>query len=794
MNPTNCFSTGEPIFVPNNQSVFNSQTIVADRISTNTLFAKQEIVSSIKTETLSVNASQMGLSTGSLNVQGSFLYWNSTILGASTGGNAPTWSQYVATNPIQANSQNITGISSIGFIDSNVYSGKTLASKQFVTSTISAFVGPFVSSVSFGNNDLLNVNTIQFQSGTGVGTLDVLNNGTDLTFNGEKIYPGQNLANWATDPASSNINANLNSLLSAQSLGIQTNGSNLNTIYTNSTGLYITRGSSNYAISDGSNGYVPEWSQFGAGTNVNLNNSTIQNVKSIGLGTSNYPLTAVGGNLTFAGATLSQISGSNWYQYTAAGNINQQVDFGQMGINIAKSNSLLYPNSVVNTNIKMGTNQAQLIGPTIEMYPHSVILGSPANPIGGTFSITTGAGLSWYSGTTMNFQCLQGFNFTGAGINLTGANIAVSGGGIEVTGGAINVLGGLMNVEGGNLLVTTGAVEITSGDLLIGSGLTQLVSGNLAILAGDVEIGAGSLIIGTIASAGAGVEIYGGDINIYQVAGTAAGINVHAGGAVTTNLVVEGDSGSLNVGTPMSSVLNKDTVYLNHISSIRSEKGMNITGVKTLSGTSGVPLNISNVSSIVGNGGKIAGFSGMIGDGSAFTISNLYALQNSNNAMNITGVQNITGSGLLLNNPGNDLKINGLSSITCANGSQITGLGSMAVSTLKVNTVPYPQTFLTQTDFSEPISDADTGKIFVLGGFSATTFNFIGTVSPGFYCFLKNGSRTSGFVDITISVNGTQVGGNTSGVLFATPNSGGVPTGNSPIGVLTYNGTVFSMW
>lgn len=775
-----------PIFVLRDGTTdFTVQTISANGVSSltvesSTINVLSGTLNNISTNQLNVLSNAIGLSGGSLNVQGSNLYWNNQILGQSTGGNAPTWATYPALDTVQVNSKNMTGVSSITFIDNTRISGPNIATKPYTVSTIAGFRGPFSNSVSMGNHDLTAVSAIEFQSGTGTATLDVINNGSNLMFNGDQIYAGQLIADWSSEPANANINANLNSLLSAQSVGIQTNGSNLNTLYTNANGVFIERNGSNFQLWDGSNSYNAQWSYFGASTNMVMNNSTIDRVAIINLGTSNYPLTAIGGTLRFNGQPLSTTEGSNWWQYQAGGSRSQYVDFGQMGISIARGNSLLYPESVVNTNIKMGAGTSQLLGPSIEMYPNSVVLGSPANPIGGTFSVTTGSGISWYSGSSMDFTSLQGFNFTGAGINLTGANIAVSGGGIEVTGGAVNIAGGLLNVAGGNVLVTSGSMEIAGGNLTIGSGLVEVVGGNVAVLAGDVEIAAGSLIIGTIAVAGAGVEIYGGDINIYQVSNTAAGLNVHEGGAVTTNKIVEGDRGTLQIGTPMSTVLNGDTVYLNHISTIASERGMNLTGVANIFGTNALPLNVINVGSIVATGSTpaIGGFRTFSG-GTNCTMTNIFSIQNSFNNMSITGVSNITGYDLYINNPNNDLDINGLSSISCATGSIITGLSKMNVKDIAgissitgvtgsqitgvsninvttINNLPASPSLIS-IGAVYTLTQANLGSVLMFRGSSATTMDFTAPTFTQDYYFTFINNNTSLF-NMTVSVNGTVLG------------------------------------
>jgi hypothetical protein len=355
----------------------------------------------------------------------------------------------------------------------------------------------------------------------------------------------------------------------------------------------------------------------------------------------------------------------------------------------------------------------------------------------------------------MDFTSLQGFNFTGAGINLTGANIAVSGGGIEVTGGAVNIAGGLLNVAGGNVLVTSGSMEIAGGNLTIGSGLVQVIAGNVAVLAGDVLIGAGSLIIGTVAVAAAGVEIYGGDINIYQVSNTAAGINVHEGGAVTTNKIVEGDRGTLQIGTPMSTVLNGDTVYLNHISTIASEKGMNLTGVANIFGTNALPLNIINVGSIVATGSTpaIGGFRTFTG-GTNCTMTNIFSIQNSFNNMSITGVSNITGYDLFMNNPNNDLDINGLSSITCATGSQITGLSNINVTS--INNLPATKNII-DISATRAITAQNLGSLLMFRGSSATAMAFTAPeFNDNFYFTFINNNQS--LLNMTVTMNGENLG------------------------------------
>ena len=127
-----------------------------------------------------------------------------------------------------------------------------------------------------------------------------------------------------------------------------------------------------------------------------------------------------------------------------------------------------------------------------------------------------------------------------------------------------------------------------------------------------------------------------------------------------------------------------------------------------------------------------------------------------------------------------------------ANISSITA-GAMTVST--INGLSYPSYTALIFATTQMISDADWGRTFVIGGRSYSTFDLSGSVSPGWYCFLKNGSRVSGYVDIAISVNGTAVSG--FPILFSAPHSSAIPplaTGNSQMCILIWNGLVWSMY
>ena len=112
-----------------------------------------------------------------------------------------------------------------------------------------------------------------------------------------------------------------------------------------------------------------------------------------------------------------------------------------------------------------------------------------------------------------------------------------------------------------------------------------------------------------------------------------------------------------------------------------------------------------------------------------------------------------------------------------------------------LNGVTYPPYVSLITASSLNVSDADKGRTFVIGGYSYSTFNFIGTVTPGWFCFVKNGSKVSGYVDIDISFNGTAVSGFDK--LYSTPHTTDappVPTGNASMCIVIYNGLAFVMF
>lgn len=112
------------------------------------------------------------------------------------------------------------------------------------------------------------------------------------------------------------------------------------------------------------------------------------------------------------------------------------------------------------------------------------------------------------------------------------------------------------------------------------------------------------------------------------------------------------------------------------------------------------------------------------------------------------------------------------------------------------NGVPYPLSFVLTSAGSAAVTDEDKGRLYIIGGSSQSTFNFTGTVSNGWYCFLKNGAKVNGYTNITITVNGGVVFG--TDTLFAVPNDGGIPTiqtGNSPWTVLLKNSNgIFAMF
>ena len=182
---------------------------------------------------------------------------------------------------------------------------------------------------------------------------------------------------------------------------------------------------------------------------------------------------------------------------------------------------------------------------------------------------------------------------------------------------------------------------------------------------------------------------------------------------------------------------------------------MNLTGVANIYGTNALPLNIVNVSSIVATGTTpaIGGFKQFNG-GTNCTFTNIYAIQNANNNMNITGVSNITGYDLYMNNPNNDLDINGLSSITCATGSQITGLSNIDVTT--INGLPATPALIT-IPYTYTLTKSNISNFLLFKGSSATTMEFTApTFTSNFYFTFIN-ANISGF-NMTVNVNGASIG------------------------------------
>lgn len=124
-----------------------------------------------------------------------------------------------------------------------------------------------------------------------------------------------------------------------------------------------------------------------------------------------------------------------------------------------------------------------------------------------------------------------------------------------------------------------------------------------------------------------------------------------------------------------------------------------------------------------------------------------------------------------------------------------TTASATSITATTLNGVSYPPNYALVSGSSVNVSDADKGRTYIIGGSSYSTFNFVGTVSPGWFCFVKNGSKVSGYVNITISFNGTPVSGTST--LFCAPNTNGSPpvqTGNSVTCVVLYNSLAYVMF
>jgi len=245
--------------------------------------------------------------------------------------------------------------------------------------------------------------------------------------------------------------------------------------------------------------------------------------------------------------------------------------------------------------------------------------------------------------------------------------------------------------------------------------------------------------------------------------------------------------GSSNINFGGYSLQNCSTIFA---STIRLSGGGTVfaSTIRTATVTTGT-LSVTTVATPMSMGGNNITNCATL---TATTINNSVFNTSTITANNITTARNIQA---LTSRVVSTITVGQFSPFTVLNNTSLT-TRQITTSSITANTVngcAFPQTFTLTSANTIAVTDADKGRLFIIGGFSFPTFNFTGDVSVGWYCFIKNGAKSSGYTNITITFNGNPISGTQT--IFAVPNTGGVQTGNSPWCVLLKNSiSIYAMF
>jgi hypothetical protein len=133
---------------------------------------------------------------------------------------------------------------------------------------------PAIASVDVDTKGINNAGTISFGDTVNTLAVDVSNN---LTYNGSIVNAGTPVADWANSPAVAVVNVNNKGVNQASSISF---GNAINTLTTDVSNNLTYNGS----IINAGGGSVSDWASFPASTNVNMNNKNINsNGTSLGI-------------------------------------------------------------------------------------------------------------------------------------------------------------------------------------------------------------------------------------------------------------------------------------------------------------------------------------------------------------------------------------------------------------------------------------------------------------------------------------------------------------------------------